>query len=61
MERKNEGNSTDEIEITSAMIRAAAEVLWKHPLLDVPEGWAEELAAAVLRRGLAKSGQTHKA
>ncbi len=41
------------IEITPSMIAAGAEVLWKAPLFEVPESWAEELAEEVLRSALA--------
>ena len=42
----------DGIRITPEMIAVAAEVLWMHPLLDVPVSLAEELAREMLERSL---------
>jgi hypothetical protein len=39
-----------DIEITEEMISAAAEVLWKDPLLEISESWAEEKAREMLLR-----------
>jgi hypothetical protein len=51
-----------QIEITPAMIEAAAEILWKDPLLDITEGWAEDLAEKMLRCALrASRGETYAA
>jgi hypothetical protein len=44
-----------DIEITPELIRAAAEVLWMHPLFDIPESVAEELAAEMLERSFSLS------
>jgi hypothetical protein len=42
----------DKVEITPEMIEAAAEVLWRDPLLDITTGQAETLAAEMLRRAM---------
>ena len=39
-----------EIKITPEMVDAAAEVLWSHPLLDISESEAAELAQEMLAR-----------
>jgi hypothetical protein len=41
--------------ITPVMIEAAAEVLWRYPLLDIPTGLAESLAREMLRSALSVS------
>ncbi len=52
---RDKHGSTDGIEITPAMIEAAAAVLWRHPMLDIPEGFAEGLAREMLKRALLTS------
>ena len=44
----NETEKHEEIEVTEEMISAAAEVLWKDPLLEISESWAEEKAREML-------------
>ena len=46
----------EEIAITDAMIAAAANVLWRHPMLDIPEGFAEGLALEMMKSALLVSG-----
>ncbi len=41
-----------EIKITSEMIYAAAEVLWRWPLMEIGEAEAEMFAEEMLRRSL---------
>jgi len=46
------GAPVDEIEITSTMIAAGAEVLWKNPFLKISAGWAETLTTEILWHAL---------
>jgi len=40
--------------ITPEMIAAATYILFSEPLLDISEGWAEDLATRMLERALSK-------
>jgi hypothetical protein len=43
-----------EIGIQEETIRVAAEILFNEPLLDISEGWAEDLATRMLERALSR-------
>ncbi len=53
MEKENEANSTDEIEVTEEMVMAAAQVLWAEDVLALTDGWAWDLAKRMLERAAA--------
>jgi hypothetical protein len=49
---KRDENSTDEIEITPAMIEAAASVLWAYDSIEIGLSLATALAHEMLERAL---------
>jgi hypothetical protein len=53
-----EPKAQGEIEITPEMVEAGAEVLWRHPMLDIPPGFAETLVREILKCALPASHET---
>lgn len=51
-EVERDNSCGESIEITPEMVEAAAEVLWRYPLLDIGEGLAERFAREMLERAL---------